>query len=75
MKIIIFILLLIGYFLPFLWVQVMIGKIKKSWCEDEYHHEIVRQFDKMSLIPIVNILLIIGFYKGLDVFNKKKLKR
>lgn len=72
MKIIIFILLVIGYFLPFVWAQVMICKIQKSWDEDEYYPELVRQFNEMSLIPIVNILLIIGFYKGLDVFNKKK---
>lgn len=72
MRIIIFILLLITYFLPFVWGQIMIMKVKKSLDEGESYPKLIDQFNKMTLIPIINILLIRGFYKGLDVFNEKK---
>lgn len=50
----------------------MIIKIQKSWNKDESYPKLINQFTKMTLIPIINILLIIGFYKGLDVFNEQK---
>lgn len=71
MKIIIFVILLIIYFLPFVWGQVMIGKIKKSLNKKENYLDLVATLNKMTLIPIINIVLILGFYKGLDIFNKK----
>lgn len=75
MKIIIFILLIIFYFLPFLWVQGMILKIKRTWEKTgEYYPILIKTFNEMSLIPIMNILLIGGLYKGLDIFNEEKIK-
>lgn len=70
MKIIIFIVLLITYFLPFIWGQVMVAKIKKSLDKEEDYLSLISIFNKMTLIPVMNILLIFGLYKGLDIFNK-----
>ncbi|WP_297994124.1 hypothetical protein [uncultured Clostridium sp.] len=72
MKVIIFIILIIFYFLPFVWVQGMIFKIKRTWKKTgEDYPILIKTFNEMSLIPIMNILLIGGLYKGLDIFNKK----
>lgn len=71
MKKIIFILLLITYFLPFVWGQMMVFKIKKVVYKEEKDYSLmIRGFNQMTLIPIMNILLIRGLYKGLDVFQK-----
>lgn len=40
----------------------------------EYYPILIKTFNEMSLIPIMNILLIGGLYKGLDIFNEEKIK-